>query len=46
MKIPKDKSIRIFCKTGGRARMGMSILRRLGFSDIVLQKTGGVDQIA
>jgi len=36
----------VFCKTGGRAKIAVSILRNHGFKDLVIVKEGGASEIA
>lgn len=41
-KLPKNKTIHIYCKTGGRAKMGMGLLLKNGYKDIVFTEEGGI----
>jgi len=40
-KIPKDKAVHVYCKFGGRAKMGMSVLLRNGYTNLVVTEEGG-----
>lgn len=40
-KIPKNKTIHVYCKTGGRAKIGMSVLLRNGVKDVMITEEGG-----
>ncbi|CAD8174882.1 unnamed protein product [Paramecium octaurelia] len=40
-KIPKDKFVHVYCKTGGRAKMGMSLLVKNGYKNVVIAQEGG-----
>lgn len=35
-KIPKDKIVHVYCKTGGRAKIGMSILVKNGLKNVII----------
>lgn len=35
-KLPKDKIIHVYCKTGGRAKIGMSLLVKNGLKNCVI----------
>ena len=41
-KIPRNVDIYVFCKTGGRALLGMSYLKRLGFKNKIYVMRGGL----
>lgn len=40
-KIPKDKIVHVYCKTGGRAKIAMSLLVKNGYKNLVITQEGG-----
>ncbi|CAK74472.1 unnamed protein product (macronuclear) [Paramecium tetraurelia] len=44
-KIPKDKKLHIYCKSGWRAKIAMSILVRSGFERIMISQDGGFEDM-
>lgn len=44
-KIPKDKKLHIYCLSGWRAKIAMSILVRNGFERIMITEDGGFEDM-
>ncbi|CAD8167362.1 unnamed protein product [Paramecium pentaurelia] len=44
-KIPKDKKLHVYCKSGWRAKIAMSILVRNGFERIMITQDGGFEDM-
>ncbi|CAD8170718.1 unnamed protein product [Paramecium pentaurelia] len=40
-RIPNDKFVHVYCKSGGRAKMAMSLLVKNGYKNIVITQEGG-----
>ena len=43
-KIPKNGNVYVFCKSGGRAVVGMSFVKRAGYKNKFIIMKGGMDQ--
>jgi hydroxyacylglutathione hydrolase len=44
VKVPKEGNVYVFCKSGGRAVVGMSYVKRAGYTNKFIIMRGGMDQ--
>ena len=44
VKVPKEGDVYVFCKSGGRAVVGMSYVKRAGYTNKFIIMRGGMDQ--
>ena len=44
VKIPREGNVYVFCKSGGRAVVGMSFVKRIGYKNKFIIMKGGMDQ--
>ena len=44
VKVPREGNVYVFCKSGGRAVVGMSFVKRAGYKNKFIIMKGGMDQ--
>lgn len=44
--LPRDKTLRIYCRSGARAKTAMTLLMKHGFSDFVVMQNAGFEHMA